>query len=130
MESPPERFDIDVSRSRGRIEGSLESDDFLERLASIEDERWSDWQAYLHSQCIEADDGILIILAEMVRRWTIQMNSPYEGLNETDRQSDRHQVRRYLPLIVELLGKQQKLSRIKQWTPIGVHCKLFDPLEH
>ena len=86
---------------------SLESDEFLEQLASIEHERWSHWQRYLHSQCLKGDDGALTIPTELVQRWEVQMNTPYESLSETEQKSDRDQVRRYLPLIVEVLKQQQ-----------------------
>ncbi|MFF3657341.1 hypothetical protein [Streptomyces olivochromogenes] len=72
----------------------------MEELASVEHERWSHWQRYLHSQCVrDNDDGSLIIPAVLVQRWEQQMNTPYSELSEKEKESDREQVRRYLPII-------------------------------
>lgn len=78
-------------------------DRIVEGLASVEHERWSHWQRYLHSKCVPDGEGSLIIPAELVRRWEAQMNTPYSELSEQEKESDREQVRRYLPLIVEML---------------------------
>ncbi len=83
----------------------LHSDALLERLASVEHERWSHWQRYLHERCIEREDGSLIIPAEYVRRWSAQLNTFYGDLSEEEKESDRDQVRRYLPEIELALKK-------------------------
>ena len=77
----------------------LDSAELLEELASVEHERWSHWQRYLHSKCTPLPDGSLNIPAELVQRWTEQMSTPYDALPEDQRASDRDQVKRYLPLI-------------------------------
>jgi hypothetical protein len=75
----------------------------IEKLASVEHERWSHWQRYLHSRCERAPDGSLVIPAHLVDRWELQMNTPYSALSEEEKESDREQVRRYLPIIVDAL---------------------------
>ena len=75
-------------------EGSL-----IEALAAVEHERWSHWQRHLHAQCQSQDDGSLTIPADLVARWTTQMSTPYPGLSEAEKESDREQVRRYLSVI-------------------------------
>jgi hypothetical protein len=79
-------------------EGSL-----IEALAAVEHERWSHWQRYMHAQCQCQDDGSLTIPADLVVRWTTQMSTPYSGLSETEKESDREQVRRYLSTIESAL---------------------------
>jgi hypothetical protein len=81
----------------------LESDSLLEVLASLEHERWSHWQGYLHAQCTTREDGSLIIPAELARRWSVQMASAYDELSEQEKESDREQVRRYLPVIASAI---------------------------
>jgi hypothetical protein len=81
----------------------LEDDTLLEHLASIEHERWSHWQKYLHEQCMTGADGSLTIPAELARRWSEQMSTPYDELSEEEKESDREQVRLYLPVIAEAL---------------------------
>ena len=44
-------------------------------------------------------DGALVIPAELVARWTKQLSTPYFELPEPQKESDREQVRRYLPAI-------------------------------
>lgn len=75
----------------------------VEPLAEVEHERWSHWQRYLHSKCDRSADGSLTIPAELVHRWEAQMSTPYSELSEQEKESDREQVRRYLPIIAEAL---------------------------
>lgn len=79
-------------------------DKVMEELASVEHERWAHWQRYLHSRCSRQSDGSLTIPADLVQRWESQMTTPYAELSESEKESDREQVRRYLPLLIEMLG--------------------------
>lgn len=78
----------------------------VEELASIEHERWAHWQQYLHEKGVRQPDGSLILPAELVIRWEFQMTTPYAELSEAEKQSDREQVHRYLPLIVAEIRKR------------------------
>jgi len=78
--------------------------DSLETLASVEHERWSHWQRYLHSKCLPVGcDGALLIPGDLVKRWEEQIGTSYSNLPEDEKESDREQVRKYLPLIVHAL---------------------------
>ena len=78
----------------------------VDALAAIEHERWSHWQHYMHSKCIpQGQDGGLLIPADLVRRWERQMATAYSNLPEAAKESDREQVRKYLPLIIAALSK-------------------------
>jgi hypothetical protein len=82
-------------------------DQLLETLAAIEHERWSHWQRYMHSKCVpQGDDGALLIPADLVRQWEHQIATPYSQLSEKEKESDREQVRKYLPLMVDALCKR------------------------
>lgn len=81
----------------------LRNPDLIEELASVEHERWSHWQRYLHERCVPGADGSLTIPAELVRQWTRQINTPYAELSEKEKASDRDQVERYLPIIATAL---------------------------
>jgi len=89
-----------------RASAALAEKDLLEALAALEHERWSHWQRYLHSKCVPGEDGSLTIPADLVARWTGQMSTPYAELSETERESDREQVRRSLAVIVAALRIQ------------------------
>jgi hypothetical protein len=81
----------------------LQSGTLTEALAALEHERWSHWQRYLHSQCQPVSNGSLVIPAELVERWAKQMATPYAQLSEEEKDSDREQVARYLPVIAAAL---------------------------
>jgi uncharacterized protein with von Willebrand factor type A (vWA) domain len=73
--------------------------ELYEQLAAIEHERWTDWQRYMHSLCVQNPDGSLTIPASLVERWEKQIATPYADLSEQEKQSDREQVDRYWKLI-------------------------------
>lgn len=74
------------------------SEDLIEKLADIEHQRWSDWQKYLHKVYEDRK------LDEFIPRWERQIKTPYSELSEEEKQSDRDQVERYLPIIKQLLA--------------------------
>lgn len=80
-----------------RIRAVLETE--LELLAKAEHERWSHWQRYLHSKGERRPDGCLVLPAELADHWERQFSTPYQELSEEEKESDREQVRRYLPII-------------------------------
>ena len=80
-------------------------DGLVDRLAAIEHERWSHWQRYMHSKGIRQSDGTLVLPAEFVERWDRQAATAYSNLSATERESDREQVKRYLPIIAAALSK-------------------------
>jgi hypothetical protein len=92
-----------VAEPLDSIMSVLHSDALLEALAASEHKRWSHWQRYLHDQCTPAEDGSLIIPAELAARWTTQMKTRYEDLSEREKESDREQVRTYLPVLASAL---------------------------
>jgi hypothetical protein len=90
-----------------RLKNAL--DDLMETLASVEHERWSHWQHYMHSKCVpHGEDGALLIPADLVKRWQKQIDTPYSELTNEEKESDRDQVRKYLRLIIDALGKKRK----------------------
>lgn len=89
------------------LQEALKDPGLIEELAAGEHERWSHWQRYLHAQCEPGPDGSLTIPPDLARRWTVQMNTPYEELSEKEKDSDREQVNRYLPTIVAALNSDR-----------------------
>lgn len=75
----------------------------VDELAAIEHERWSHWQKYMHDKCDRKSDGSLVIPPELVARWNKQIIKSYYDLSEEERESDREQVRRYIPVILSAL---------------------------
>jgi hypothetical protein len=78
----------------------------IERLADVEHERWSHWQRYVHSKGLRQPDGSLLLPADLVARWEKQIDTKYAELDDQERESDREQVRKYLPLIASALAER------------------------
>jgi hypothetical protein len=79
--------------------------ELLEKLASIEHERWAHWQGFMHEQGERQPDGGLLLSAELISKWDRLIATPYAHLTVDEQESDRDQVRRYLPLIEKTYGK-------------------------
>jgi len=88
-----------------KIKAALESPELLEKLATIEHERWAHWQQYMHDHCEKASDGSLVIPPALAQRWQAQIDTRYADLSEAEKDSDREQVRRYLSTIVAAVEK-------------------------
>lgn len=74
----------------------------LEFFASIEHNRWSNWQKYMHSKIMPtAHDSLMEIGAEWVNRWNRQINTTYDELSEAEKESDREQVYPYIEAMKE-----------------------------
>ncbi|WP_316216647.1 hypothetical protein [Bradyrhizobium sp. SZCCHNR3003] len=79
----------------------------IEVLAAVEHERWSHWQRYMHGKGVKQADGSLLVPADLVRRWQNQIDTPYAALSEKEKESDREQVRKYVPLILRALTDER-----------------------
>lgn len=67
----------------------------FETMATIEHERWSDWQSYLHGKIErEPAPGFLVLPPELVDGWNRQICTAYGDLSEREQNSDREQVLR------------------------------------
>lgn len=75
----------------------------IDRLAAFEHERWAHWQQYVHDQCRLQPDGSLVIPANLVERWQRQISTAYTNLSPSEQESDREQVYKYLPVVIEIL---------------------------
>lgn len=84
------------------IQTRLES--ILEQLAAQEHQRWAHWQSYLHSVCTKDPDGSLRIPPKLVDKWEHQIYTKYNDLSDSEKESDREQVRKYLALIIKVLA--------------------------
>jgi hypothetical protein len=78
----------------------------VEDLAAIEHQRWAHWQHYMHDKGERRPDGSPVLPADLVRHWDTQIDTGYADLSESEKMSDREQVRRYLPLIAAALAER------------------------
>ena len=92
-----------MTMTKKQIETALQG--CVEELASQEHSRWSHWQTYLHSKGEKQEDGSLLLPANLVSRWERQARTEYAELSPQEQESDRDQVRKYLPILVKNLAK-------------------------
>jgi hypothetical protein len=94
--------------------------ELIEKLAAIEHERWADWMQYMFDCGVKSGDdniGVRVVgwPTKQFEHWQRQIETDYEDLSAKEKQSDRDQVDRYLPLlnqliytqVLELIGKSQ-----------------------
>lgn len=104
IETGKTRLKVEVLREIAEITGRpvswfFEPDPLLEQLAAIEHDQWADWQRYFHGQCISNPDGSLTVPASYVAALNRLIGTPYAELPEEQKQYDRDEVMRYLPLV-------------------------------
>jgi hypothetical protein len=77
----------------------------LEKLAKLEHDQWANWMKHFFSTCPIEDsndnDGIVIlkISKEKYHQWLRQINTPYEALSESEKNSDREWAQKVLEII-------------------------------
>jgi len=80
-------------------------DKFIEDGASLEHDRWARWQKHFFSKCkIEEneEDVILTLSKKDYSRWLRQIATDYKDLSEEEKESDRREVEKYIPLLKNL----------------------------
>lgn len=87
-------------------------EELKEKLAAIEHERWADWQKWCHQ--VIRENGPNLQTENVLMRWDRQIETPYAELSEKEKQSDREQVDRYLPLINLYIEERERLARISE----------------
>jgi len=84
------------------------TDDLIEKMASLEHERWSSWLKYQFECCrIRLEDDTWIIPKERVKRWQYLMNCSYADLTEECKEDDRIEVRKTIELINRSVKEQE-----------------------
>jgi len=74
-----------------------------DELAALEHRRWARWQQYMHNKCERRPDGSMVVPAGLVERWERQIATSYGDLDDREKESDREQVREYLPTIANAM---------------------------
>jgi hypothetical protein len=63
-----------------------------EKLAMFAHKQWSGWMEYLFSKCFFNEDGTATIPKWAVDRWQRQIITPFEELDEQEKESDRKEA--------------------------------------
>ena len=87
--------------------------EFIEKGAALEhDRRWAKWQKWMHQQVYDSSESInphlKVIPTELFNRWKRQIRTKYSELPENEKESDRIEVRKYLPLIQEIIYQKDQ----------------------
>jgi len=90
-------------------------DEFVEKGADLEHDRWARWQKYMFSKMNYTEyekDGrkiaCYILPADLWERWSRQIDTPYSELSEEEKESDRKETRNYLPLLTQALSQREE----------------------
>ena len=70
----------------------------IEALASKQHDIWAHWMKYFFHVCPPDNNGICTVPAELTERWQRQARTDYADLSETEKESDRDIVKRFLLL--------------------------------
>lgn len=73
--------------------------ELFEKLAEQAHISWSGWQQWVFEKSIENIDETFTIPYESVKRWKRQINTEYKDLSESEKESDRIEVREYLKVL-------------------------------
>lgn len=87
-------------------------DEFVEKGAALEHARWARWHKYFIEQTIPLgnSDAYYDFSLPLPKheRWLRQVAIDYKDLSEQEKESDRREVREYLPLLAALLDQVRK----------------------
>lgn len=77
-----------------------------EKLAEYAHAAWSGWMEYLFEKSAQNADGTVTIPAWAVSRWQRQMNTPYEALPASEKESDGVEADRMIAIMSSHLTKR------------------------
>lgn len=80
-----------------------------EKLANLQHEQWSGWVEYMFSKGTVNDLGEMVLPNYFFERWSRQLATPYSELPENEKESDRIEADKYLPLF-----EADKLAAVKE----------------
>lgn len=72
--------------------------ELIEQLADKAHDSWSHWMIWLFQCSHQQPDGSMLIPPELVSRWQRQASTDYADLSEQEKDSDRDEARKLLPV--------------------------------
>jgi hypothetical protein len=103
--------------------------ELIEKLADVQHAIWSHWMNYMFTCGTVRTDGAWVMTADKAVRWTMQAGTPYAKLTEREKESDRDQARKLIPVFGEYmeidgwLGDRQPLQAVEAYIP-GISATL------
>lgn len=107
--------------------------EFIEKAAALAHDRiWAKWQKWMHQQVYDSSESInphlKVIPTELFNRWERQIRTKYSELPENEKESDRIEVRKYLPLIQEIIYQKDQEHKAELEMIKGEVQKLLETL--
>ena len=93
IEQYPEIFKKEI------VKESLDPKDVMEDMADQEHDSWARWMEHLFKKSKKNSDGSVTIPKDKVDRWERQMKTDYEDLTNSEKESDRKEVRKFIKII-------------------------------
>jgi len=85
-----------------------------EALAEYAHHAWAGWMMYLFEKSVDgAEDGTVVIPAWAVERWMRQATTPYRGLPESEKESDRKEAEQIMVICSDATRAPQQAA--KDW---------------
>ena len=81
-------------------------EEFVEKGADLEHDRWLRWQKWCHK--VLRENCPSPELEKVLEHWDRQINTLYSELSEIEKESDRKETRNYLPLLRQALLSCEK----------------------
>lgn len=100
----------DLSKPEGENISGNQVATLREKLASIEHERWADWQSWVHTLYRDNRE----MFDTYIERWEKQIATPYAELSKQEQESDMEQVNRYWSLIEEFVAVECQKARLDE----------------
>jgi hypothetical protein len=110
-------------------------EEFVEKGADLEHNRWARWQKYFFSKCqikpqheVGGNDDRYVYFAlrkDLYERWTRQIETTYADLSEAEKESDRKETRNYLPLLSHAIAETKK--EIAEWAKERKKARILIP---
>ena len=78
-----------------------------EDLAWLAHDTWARWMKHLFTHSTQNADGSVTIPPDLVNRWLRQINTDYSNLTEKEKDSDRKEADRVLPILYRYQGPKR-----------------------
>lgn len=76
----------------------MANEKLIEKVAELCHTQWSGWMEYLFEKCKRNSRGHIEIPKWCIKRWMRQMQTSYENLSETEKESDKIEARKFVEL--------------------------------
>jgi hypothetical protein len=106
----------------------MKKDELIEQLAEKEHVSWANWMAYFFSKCEHNPDGSLTVPSGYVAALQKQIDASYADLSEQEKQYDKDEVAKILPIIEKYTDEKLQNAVVKTVSRGGLVNPTGNPL--